>query len=83
MLAMSSEPVVQRLLPIYEKLRLPTRCSVNGEPVAERILHDKKRVGSEILAVEASQIGQFVIRPLTIDELLRRLSRIAEGGMTP
>ncbi len=83
MLPMCGESVRHRLAPIYEKLQLPTCCAVDTEQAAERIAHDKKRVGAEILVVEAPEIGQYVIRPMSLDDLKQRINCIAEGGVTP
>lgn len=83
MLVMSSAPVFRRLLPIYRKLELPTSCRLDVDRVAERILHDKKRSGEEILAVEVTDIGHYVIRPMSMGEILSRLFLISEGGLTP
>lgn len=80
MLAMCSNAVFKRLLPIYEKLHLPTCCPVDTKSAAELILHDKKRVGSEILAVEAPEIGQYRIRPMSVEELMLRIVRITKGA---
>ena len=81
MLAMCSESLYQRLLPIYKKLHLPIVCSIKPRDAAELIAHDKKRAGADVLAVEVSDIGQYTIRPIAVDELTGRISRITKGGI--
>jgi 3-dehydroquinate synthase len=81
MLAMCSESLYQRLLPIYKKLHLPIVCSIKPRDAAALIAHDKKRAGADVLAVEVSDIGQYTIRPIAVDELTGRISRITKGGI--
>jgi len=80
MLPMCDETVRERLLPIYRKLCFSTCCEVEIEKVKTSMEHDKKRTGGEILVVEVPEIGQYVIRPATVEELAGRLQIIARGA---
>lgn len=82
MLPMCTEDVRDRMLPIYAKLSLPTTCELKPNEIAEYLIHDKKRVGSELLAIEAPEIGRYNVRPMTIEELTGRLSCITRGADT-
>ena len=82
MLPMCSDAVRQRLLPIYEKLALPSVYALDSAAVMDRMRHDKKRVGDELMAVEAPEIGAYVIRAVSPEELERRLACITEGAET-
>ena len=82
MLPMCSETVRARLLPIYEKLHLPISCELDRETIKAYLEHDKKRTGANLLAVEAAEIGHFSVRPISIEELAKRLSCIERGAET-
>jgi 3-dehydroquinate synthase len=69
MLPLCSAPVRERLLPVLEKLGLPTSCGADPDRVMRAVLHDKKSFAGKIRAVFVDRIGSFTERELSPEEL--------------
>ena len=69
MLPMCSPAVRARLLPVLEKLGLPTVCGADPGSVMQAVLHDKKMYAGKARAVFVEEVGSFTERELTPDEL--------------
>ena len=78
MIPMCSEKVRARLLPILEKLGLPTAAAVEKEQVLSAMLHDKKAVEGGITCVICEEAGRFELRKLTEEELRARIALLPE-----
>lgn len=70
MLPMCSEAVRNRLLPIYEKLGLPTALPCDPAALADLVKHDKKSHAEGIDAVYVEEIGRACLRRVPVDSLL-------------
>ena len=68
MVAMCSEKVRQRLIPVLQKLSLPTTCECDVDKALKFVLHDKKRLDNGVDAVLVDRVGSFEIKRLTFDE---------------
>ena len=61
MLPMCSPDVRARLIPIYEKLHLPTCCAMDPEKILCAMKHDKKAAHGEVTIVETDKIGTYYL----------------------
>ena len=73
MIPMCAPDVRARLMPVLEKLGLPTRCAFDAEEAFRAALHDKKSDGEYITAVVVNEIGRFEFCRMTKEELRRRV----------
>ena len=78
MIPMCSETVRARLLPVLEKLGLPTEVRADPEAVYAAMLHDKKAAHGEITVVRVERPGSFIlesVRPETLRDAIRQVVR--------
>ncbi len=68
MLPMCSDEVRERLLPVLERLGLPTKLPVAPETVLGFVSHDKKCSGKQVSVIFVPRVGQFEIRKYDISE---------------
>ncbi len=73
MLAMCSEKVRARLIPVLEKVGLPISHEYDYDKIIAAISHDKKVSGDIITAVYVDEIGSFELKKIPLDELKSRL----------
>ncbi len=73
MIPMCSNEVKCRLLPILERLSLPTKADFDPENALAAMLHDKKADGNAVSVVTVETIGSFTIKQLDKDALRRCL----------
>jgi 3-dehydroquinate synthase len=76
MLPMCSPSVRERLLPIYEKINLPSKCFMDSEAVYKAIAHDKKAEGGMIRIVCCDEIGSFTINKVDITDLKDKVTSV-------
>ena len=76
MLPMCSEKVYERLLPVLEKLSLPTHTDAAAEDILAALHHDKKVSNGLVSAVFADEIGKGYIKEVPFEELSARTARI-------
>ncbi len=76
MLPMCSEKVYERLLPVLEKLSLPTHTDAAAEDILAALHHDKKVSNGLVSAVFADEIGKGYIKEVPFEELAARTARI-------
>ncbi len=69
MLAFCSNKVRQRLIPVLQKVGLPTEVKYDQNAVWEAMVHDKKVNSHTITIVWVESIGSFALRSITLDEL--------------
>ena len=68
MLAVSSEKVKERLIPVLKKLGLPTEYNGSIENALSFVSHDKKADGTGIDVVLVSEVGSFAIEKMTQED---------------
>lgn len=68
MLPMCSARVRERLMPVLEKLNLPTKCGYSAEELISAMRHDKKVSGNSITVVYVPEIGCFELRTLELED---------------
>lgn len=76
MIPMCSENVRKRLIPVLQKLNLPTEIKINTEKVISAVAHDKKMSDSTVNAVSVNEIGSFEIKKMSVGEIEQNLSVI-------
>lgn len=76
MLATSSEDVRQRLIPVLQKVNLPTECVCDIDKALSFVLHDKKRANNQIDTVLVNKVGEYEIRRLTFEEFNHMVKNI-------
>ena len=69
MIPMCSENVRKRLVPVLEKLNLPTKINYDTDKILKAIGHDKKASGDEITVVFVLEIGEFQMKTMPICEI--------------
>ena len=79
MLPMTSGSVRARLVPVLQKLGLPTSLSLDPDQVMQAMLHDKKMQQGGVTAVFVDEVGSFRLQK-TAPETLRELLRVIPSG---
>ena len=77
MLPMCSRPVRARLLPVLEKLGLPTRVQADPEAVYAALLHDKKMGAGTVSAVFVDEPGRCAVREVPPESLYPLIREVA------
>ncbi len=80
MLPMCGPEVRARLLPVLERLELPTTVSVDAEAVLAAVVHDKKAGAEGIEAVTVPEIGRWQFENMTLSQLRERLQTLLPQG---
>ena len=76
MVPMCDEAVRQRLLPVLEKLHLPTHLMGEAEELIEACRHDKKMSGRDITVVYVPEIGSFDLQKIPFSQLEERIRQV-------
>lgn len=71
MIPMCDKKVADRLIPVLEKLNLPTSFSINAEEIISACSHDKKMAGKDITVVYVHETGSFELKKITFEEFSR------------
>ena len=69
MLPMCSDEVRARLIPVLEKLSLPTACKAYPEKVYAAVTHDKKSANGKVSLIKVYKAGTFEIEDTEIEKL--------------
>ena len=69
MLPMCAEAVRARLVPVLEKLGLPTAVTADPDKIYEAMLHDKKAAGGKLSVVRVNEIGKFELESVAPETL--------------
>ena len=80
MIPMCAPAVRQRLIPVLEKLALPTSYPLDEEAVYQALLHDKKTQGTKITVIRVEQVGSFRMESAAPESLKRALTLISKGA---
>ena len=73
MLPMCGSDVRARLIPVLERLNLPTAISGDLDRILEALTHDKKADGKDIAVVTVPQVGTFEIKKLPLDAYVQQV----------
>ncbi len=73
MLPMCTPAVRARLVPLFEKVGLPTACRVDVDAVLLALAHDKKCKGGEIHYIFVPEIGSFTIEAAALPTYLAQV----------
>ena len=68
MIPMCSQNVRKRLVPVLEKLNLPTQFECDKNIIIDAMRHDKKMSGESITVVYVPEIGEYELRNLKFNE---------------
>ena len=79
MLPMCSGAVRARLVPVLQKLGLPTALTIDAEAVSAAMLHDKKMQKDGVVAVYVDTVGSFRLQTTPVGTLAKALTVIAKG----
>lgn len=79
MLPMCAEGVRARLMPVLEKLGLPTQARADPEAVYAALLHDKKSAGGLITIVRVEEAGSFVLESVAPEALRPLIDMVVKG----
>lgn len=77
MLPMCSDNVRARLLPVLEKLNLPTVLDETADGLINACKHDKKAFGDSITVVTVEEIGKYQMKNLTFGEFSSLVRSVA------
>lgn len=69
MLPMCSDEARERLIPLLEKLSLPTSLSFDKKRATAALFHDKKTAENAVNCVFVKKIGSYEIKKIPFDEL--------------
>ena len=78
MIPMCSESVKSRVLPVLEKLNLPTVLEESADSIIEACKHDKKAFGENITIVTIDKIGEFKLENITFCEFEEKVRKVAK-----
>lgn len=76
MLPMCSENVRKRVIPVLEKLNLPTQIDFDTDIVIDAMSHDKKKAGDNITVVSVEKIGECKTDDIPFAELSKRMREV-------
>jgi len=79
MLFMVSDDVRDRLIPIFNKLNLPTSIDLNIDKIIELIKLDKKTAGDSITVINSKNIGTYEMRKMDFETLSAKLKGVKLG----
>jgi len=73
MIPMCSPSVRSRLVPVLEKLGVPTRVSYPAETLLEAISHDKKMSGSLLTVIRVEKVGSFRMEKIPFSQFAQEV----------
>lgn len=76
MIPMCSPNVKNRLIPILEKLSLPTKADFDSEKALAAMLHDKKAEHDSVTVITVETVGNFTMKSLDKEALRRSLDSL-------
>ena len=79
MIPMCSDAVRERLIPVLQKLRLPTTVALNADQVEQVMLHDKKMRPDGVAVTKVDEVGAYQSQIMTATQLRDALRLIAKG----
>ncbi|MBO7668042.1 MAG: 3-dehydroquinate synthase, partial [Firmicutes bacterium] len=79
MIPMCGPAARARLLPVLERLGLPTCCDSDSEQVYQAMLHDKKAAGGYISVVRVDSVGSCRIEQAAPETLREAIDMVTKG----
>ena len=76
MLPMCSESVRERLIPVLNRLNLPTSVDCDAEKIIETMSHDKKMAGDMISVIRVENVGTFDITKVKFSEFSNEIKAV-------
>lgn len=76
MIPMCSDEVKARLIPVLEKLSLPTEIKMTAEDLIEACRHDKKLSGEDITVVYVPKVGKYELKKLPFEEYCETVKKV-------
>jgi len=76
MLPMCSCEVRARLIPVLEKLKLPTSIDIDPKKIIDTMSHDKKMAGDKISVVRVKKIGSFEIEKVDFSTFSNQIEAV-------
>lgn len=76
MVPMCSASVRERLIPVLQRLGLPTRLQGGADELIAACRHDKKLAGESITVITVPQIGTFTMEKIPFAELEVRIRQV-------
>ena len=76
MLPMCSRKVRNRVIPVLEKLNLPTKIPFDVQNVINAMSHDKKMSGDSITVVTVEKIGQYKMENIPFEKLSLKMKEV-------
>ena len=76
MLPMCSEKVRARLIPVLNKLNLPTSVDCDAEKIIETMSHDKKMAGDTISVIRVENVGEFDITKVKFTDFSNEIKAV-------
>jgi 3-dehydroquinate synthase len=73
MLPMCDDEVRARLIPVLERLALPSTVCGELDRILEALTHDKKADGKDIAVVTVPQVGTFEIKKLPLGDYIKQV----------
>lgn len=78
MLPFCAPAVKERLVPLLQKMGLPTRIPCDKEAVFAAVTHDKKRTAADFTVVTVPAAGSAVIQTLTAAAIRQRIEEVTQ-----
>lgn len=76
MLPMCNCEVRARLIPVLEKLKLPTSIDIDPKKIIDTMSHDKKMAGDKISVVRVEKIGSFEIEKVDFSTFSNQIEAV-------
>lgn len=73
MIPMCSAPVRERLIPVLNKLNLPTSTDFETEKIISAMRHDKKLMGDLITVIFVPEVGKYEMREMPFDTFAKEI----------
>ena len=67
MIPMCSDEVKSRLIPVLERLNLPTSTAVTADTIINAMRHDKKMSGDKITVILVNMVGEYEMKEMPFD----------------
>ena len=73
MIPMCSEEVKNRLIPVLERLNLPTSTAVTADTIINAMRHDKKMSGDKITVILVNTVGEYEMKEMPFDMFAEKI----------
>ena len=82
MLPMCAPEVLARLVPVLQRLGLPTKVDFSLNRALQAVAHDKKSTAGGVQIVTLLRVGEFRFETVSLDSLRERLLSVCLGDAT-